>query len=188
MRIPNDYLVIGLVVAWLVVLVLLIAVVLLVFFRRSRSSFAYPVSPLEEVHRGLTRLVEEADWLEGDRLINAVRYVAIAKEAVDRAGKACGRSRLGQFHVPSPLVHALDDNVEILGGSSSVITFNCRDCGQEVSGLVQFPKVGGRPETTEPIVVSATSDWRETGFTASAPCKRCKKLLSKKYLYDSLPV
>lgn len=177
----------ALVASWFLVLMLVIGLMIFLWFNRTQHHFKYPLTPLEEAHRGLARLVEEAEWLDGDRLILAVRHVAYAKEAIERAAKACGRSAVGMSHIPTPLVHALEEGVEILGGSSAVLSFSC-NCGQQSSALVQFPRVGGRPESTDHITISATVDWREMGFTVSAPCKRCKKLLSKKYLYDSLPV
>ncbi len=187
-NLPIDFLVVVLLGSWIVVLLLLVLLLAVLFWRRDGRKFRYPMSPLEEAHRGLTRLVEEADWLEGEKLILAVRHVALAKEAIERAAKACGKSNLGLFRAPSPLMHVLEEGTEILGGSSAVLSFDCRDCGQKMSAMVQFPRVGGRPESTDPLTISATADWRETGFTVSMPCKRCKKLLTKKYLYDPLPV
>lgn len=173
--------------SWALVLILLVGLAFLFFLGRSKTHFRYPLSPLEETQRGLRRMVEEAEWLEGERLILAVRYVALAREAVERAARSCGRSVVKSHHVPTVLHHALDEGVEILGGSSAVLTFTCA-CGQQQSAMIQFPKVGGRPESTDHITISATPDWREAGFTVNMPCKRCKKLQTKKYLYDPLPV
>ena len=190
MRVINlsiDHLLVLLIISWVLILILLISNLFTLFFQKKKS-FRYPIRPLEEAHRGLTRMVEKADWLEGEKLILAVRHVAIAKEAIDRAAEACGKSNLGIFQTPSPLKHVLEEGSEILSGASSVLTFNCTDCGQQMSAMINFPKTGGRPESDSSVVISAASEWRTTGFTASIPCKRCKKLLSKKYLYDSLPV
>jgi hypothetical protein len=35
---------------------------------------------------------------------------------------------------------------------------------------------------------SIPAAWRTMGFTVSATCKRCNQVLSKKLLYDALPV
>lgn len=182
-----ELLVGALAASWLLVIVLLGGIGFLFYTSRSRTSFRYPLSPLEEAQRGLRRMVEEAEWLEGERLILAVRYVALAREAVERASRSCGRSVIHSHHVPTVLHHALDEGIEILGGSSAVLTFTCA-CGQQQSAMIQFPKVGGRPESTDHITISATQDWRESGFTVNMPCKRCKKLQTRKYLYDPLPV
>lgn len=182
-----EVLVGALVASWLLVFFLLAGLGLLFLINRNKHSFRYPLAPLEETHRGLRRMVEEAEWLDGERLILAVRHVALAREAVERAARACGRSVMQSHHVPTTLVHALDEGVEILGGSSAVLTFTCA-CGQQQSAMIQFPRAGGRPESTDHITISATPDWRTMGFTVNMPCKRCKKLQTKKYLYDPLPV
>jgi hypothetical protein len=187
--IPTDWLLVAIAASWLFIFFLLVGfLVYVLVYPKGRRRFTYPLMPIEEAMRGLTRMVEEAEWLEGERLILAVRHVALAKEAVERAAKACGRTTLGGFHTPTPLATALEEGVEILGGTSSVLTFHCDDCARDMTALVQFPKVGGRPETTDPVTISAPADWRTMGFTASTNCKRCKKLLTKKLLYDALPV
>lgn len=175
--------VIGLFAFALTMILMMIGFMLILMQGRSKAPEPMSKTPVETIQSGLNRLVAEADWLEGDRLTMAVRAVARAKEAVEDAARACGRSSVG-YQVPQPLARALEENVEMLRGSSSVITFGC-ECGKEVTAMLQFPKVGGRPETTDPIAISARADWREQGFSASTACKRCQKLLKKKFLYDS---
>lgn len=179
-----DIMVVGLFAFCSTIVLLVVGFLLMLIQGRSPQAAPPSDKPLDQINRGLARLVEEADWLEGDKLNDAVRAVARAKDAVAEAARICGRSGHG-FKVPQPLSRALEEDVQMLRGSSSVITFTCEDCSKEVTAMLQFPKVGGRPETTDPVAISARSDWREQGFSASTACKRCQKLLKKKFLYDS---
>lgn len=180
-----DVMVLGLFAFCTTIILLVIGFLLMLVQGRMAPPAPSTMAPLDEINHGLKRLVEEADWLEGEDLQNAVRAVSFAKEAVAEAAEACGKSFTRASAVPQQLARALEEDVEMLRGSSSVITFTCSDCGKEVTAMLQFPKVGGRPETTDPVAISARSDWREQGFSASTACKRCQKLLKKKFLYDS---
>ncbi|RMH58880.1 MAG: hypothetical protein D6679_03545 [Candidatus Hydrogenedentota bacterium] len=187
-NLPLDVLVTLVVLIFSVCLLMILALLVYLLLDRLRKRDSSQLSPIEEVHRGLKRLVEEADWLEGDRLIEAARCVAHAKEAVERAARACGRSDLNLFRSSSPLIRVLEEGLEIVGGSSAVIELRCPRCGQSQTALLQFPRVGGRPETTDNVHVSAPPDWRTEGFTVNSTCKRCNEILNKKYLYEALPV
>ncbi|MEK8023419.1 MAG: hypothetical protein AAB229_06360 [Candidatus Hydrogenedentota bacterium] len=182
-----DLMVVGLFIfCWSIIIMVVGFFLILVWGRPAATARpAAKLTPLEEVQHGLTRMVEDADWLEGDRLNAAVKAVASAREAIDNAARLCGRSTNVQFQVPPSLSRVIDETVETITGSSSVIAFECEECGQKITALLQFPKVGGRPETTDPLAISARSDWRESGFTVSSACKRCQKLVKKKFLYET---
>lgn len=181
-----DLMAVGLFIfCWSIIIMVVGFFLIIVWGRPNMGGSAPRRTPIEELHSGLTRLVEEADWLEGDRLNAAVKAVAAAREAIDAAAHACGRSTRHTYLVPPSLKGVIEEGAELLTGSSSVINFECAECGQKLTAMLQFPKIGGRPETTDPVAISARSDWRDAGFTASTVCKRCQKLVKKKFLYET---
>lgn len=184
-HLAGDPIIVAILLACVIALIVLVVILGALLYLRTRRPEEPHLPPLEEARQGLRHMVEQADWLEGEQLIQAVHYVAIARDAIEHAARACGRNRFSTYQVPAPLSRALEDGVDIVGGGSAVITFDCHDCGQRQSAMIQFPKVGGRPETRDAVTISATIDWRDVGFTIATPCKRCKKLLTRKLLYDT---